>query len=355
MPGRKSNTGDYRYGFNGKEDDKSWGTQNIQDYGFRLYNPNIGKFLSVDPLAKSYPYYTPYQFAGNMPIWAIDLDGLEPVVKNGKLVGFNVQSPGAKGKNGSYAVGEKGMGYSQIAAIVNDPFVQNSYGYTLVSKVTWKDISMDLHNHTLYTLPAFIEIPGNQEDANAEAYRKMNMNPGSGSKKPDYINLDFVKNKEETPFTPPPRWQRPGVRNRAGNKPFATNKMVSIGVSAFSGLGGSFAFGFVWDEDGDFGIFTTVGVGVGMGGGGGISITDIKRAPGNNVPLTTWDFKGADVEREIGVGPVSASYGENAHETGFETGDIYTTSSGGLQPSIKVEGSVQTKQTKIWFSTEPEP
>jgi RHS repeat-associated protein len=77
MPGRKSNTGDYRYGFNGKEDDRDWGMQNIQDYGFRLYNPSIGKFLSVDPLAPSYPWYTPYQFAGNKPIRFIDLDGLE--------------------------------------------------------------------------------------------------------------------------------------------------------------------------------------------------------------------------------------------------------------------------------------
>ncbi|MFM7431818.1 MAG: hypothetical protein ACKO1F_18270 [Flammeovirgaceae bacterium] len=34
--------------------------------------------LSVDPLTKSYPWYTPYQFAGNKPIIAIDLDGLEP-------------------------------------------------------------------------------------------------------------------------------------------------------------------------------------------------------------------------------------------------------------------------------------
>lgn len=49
----------------------------VYDYGFRIYNPTIGKFLSVDPLARSYPWYTPYQFAGNKPIFAIDLDGLE--------------------------------------------------------------------------------------------------------------------------------------------------------------------------------------------------------------------------------------------------------------------------------------
>jgi RHS repeat-associated protein len=77
MPGRKFNTGDYRMGFNGKENDREWGNTLIQDYGFRLYNPAIAKFLSVDPLTKSYPMLTPYQFASNRPIDGIDLDGLE--------------------------------------------------------------------------------------------------------------------------------------------------------------------------------------------------------------------------------------------------------------------------------------
>lgn len=31
----------------------------------------------MDPLAADYPWYTPYQFAGNKPIWTVDLDGLE--------------------------------------------------------------------------------------------------------------------------------------------------------------------------------------------------------------------------------------------------------------------------------------
>jgi RHS repeat-associated protein len=68
----------YRFGFNGKEmDNETSGTGNQYDYGFRIYNPRLGKFLSVDPLTKSYPWFTPYQFAGNEPIWSIDLDGLE--------------------------------------------------------------------------------------------------------------------------------------------------------------------------------------------------------------------------------------------------------------------------------------
>ncbi|MCT4647093.1 MAG: hypothetical protein N4A74_19045 [Carboxylicivirga sp.] len=68
----------YRFGFNGKEkDDKGeWGLTHY-DYGFRIYNPGIAKFLSVDPLTKSYPMLTPYQFASNSPIAGIDMDGLE--------------------------------------------------------------------------------------------------------------------------------------------------------------------------------------------------------------------------------------------------------------------------------------
>jgi len=67
----------YRYGFNGKELDKETSSTTTYDYGFRIYSPGLGRFLSVDPLTKSYPWLTPYQFAGNSPIRFIDLDGLE--------------------------------------------------------------------------------------------------------------------------------------------------------------------------------------------------------------------------------------------------------------------------------------
>lgn len=43
----------------------------------RAYDTRVGRFFSVDPLARQYPYYTPYQFAGNKPIRYIDRDGLE--------------------------------------------------------------------------------------------------------------------------------------------------------------------------------------------------------------------------------------------------------------------------------------
>jgi RHS repeat-associated protein len=81
MPGRKysqPNAG-YRYGFNGKEQDNETVGTSTYDYGFRIYNPSLGRFLSVDPLTNKYPMLTPYQFASNTPIQAIDLDGLEAI------------------------------------------------------------------------------------------------------------------------------------------------------------------------------------------------------------------------------------------------------------------------------------
>lgn len=81
MPGRSytaSGASDYMYGFNGKEDDNEVkGVGNQIDYGTRVYDPRLGRFLSMDPMSKSFPWYTPYQFAGNKPIANLDLDGLE--------------------------------------------------------------------------------------------------------------------------------------------------------------------------------------------------------------------------------------------------------------------------------------
>jgi hypothetical protein len=54
----------------------------------RIYDSRLGKFLSVDPLAKSYPFYTPYSFAGNKPIRFIDLDGAEEWDNSGTVTPY---------------------------------------------------------------------------------------------------------------------------------------------------------------------------------------------------------------------------------------------------------------------------
>ena len=77
MPGRKFTSSSYRYGFNGKEKDKEITSTTTYDYGFRIYSPGLGRFLSVDPLTKNYAWNSTYAFAENESISNIDLDGLE--------------------------------------------------------------------------------------------------------------------------------------------------------------------------------------------------------------------------------------------------------------------------------------
>ncbi|OYU93053.1 MAG: hypothetical protein CFE21_21940, partial [Bacteroidetes bacterium B1(2017)] len=78
MPGRSYQASEYRFSFNGKEkDDEVKGEGGQQDYGMRIYDTRLGKFLSVDPISMQYPELTPYQFSSNAPIDGIDKDGLE--------------------------------------------------------------------------------------------------------------------------------------------------------------------------------------------------------------------------------------------------------------------------------------
>lgn len=92
MPGRNLNTTGFRFGFNGKEkDNELYGTGNAYDYGMRMYDARLGRFMSVDPLFKKYPFYSSYMFAGDMPIVAADLDGEEPNIKGSPSVEALIQ------------------------------------------------------------------------------------------------------------------------------------------------------------------------------------------------------------------------------------------------------------------------
>lgn len=79
MPNRHGQDDDYRYGFNGMESDGEVYGQKGTSYTteFRQLDTRIGRWLSIDALTEKFPELTPYQFAENTPLWAIDIDGLE--------------------------------------------------------------------------------------------------------------------------------------------------------------------------------------------------------------------------------------------------------------------------------------
>jgi len=78
-----------RYHFCGKEKDEESG---MYYYGARYYSHWLCRFISVDPMAGDYPFYTPFQYAGNQPINFIDLDGKEPASPQGDSTGTNSSS-----------------------------------------------------------------------------------------------------------------------------------------------------------------------------------------------------------------------------------------------------------------------
>ena len=69
-------TGVYRFGFNGMEKDNELnGTSNSYDFGARIYDGRLGRWLSVDPRMSKYPSCSPYVFALNSPLTHIDPEG----------------------------------------------------------------------------------------------------------------------------------------------------------------------------------------------------------------------------------------------------------------------------------------
>ena len=76
MPGRVYNSPEYRYGFNGMEkDDEIKGSGNSLDFGARVYDSRLVRWLSLDPSMKKYPGWSPYNFTMDNPILYIDPDG----------------------------------------------------------------------------------------------------------------------------------------------------------------------------------------------------------------------------------------------------------------------------------------
>ncbi|MDA3616115.1 RHS repeat-associated core domain-containing protein, partial [Polluticaenibacter yanchengensis] len=71
----------YRYGFNGKENDNEIsGEGNNLDFGARIYDSRLARWLSVDAKAGKYPSISAYAFCLNNPIVFIDPDGNDVIL-----------------------------------------------------------------------------------------------------------------------------------------------------------------------------------------------------------------------------------------------------------------------------------
>jgi len=80
-------TSNNKYLYNGKEkqtegyDKDNDGIVDVSldwyDYGARFYDPQIGRWHSVDPMTELHPNLTPYHYCANNPIKYVDPNGMD--------------------------------------------------------------------------------------------------------------------------------------------------------------------------------------------------------------------------------------------------------------------------------------
>lgn len=74
----KTHTVDYRFGFNGYENEPDIAGQgSVIDFGARIYDSRLGRIFSTDPI--NFPYWSPYQYDANSPISVKDVLGMGPI------------------------------------------------------------------------------------------------------------------------------------------------------------------------------------------------------------------------------------------------------------------------------------
>lgn len=113
----------HRYGFQGQEkDDEIKGEGNSVNYKYRMHDPRIGRFFSLDPLAPNYPWNSPYAFSENRVIDGIEWEGLEVALIGkqssvGFVLSFNAEMGIAVGPNGVYAYGSTALGVESNVSV----------------------------------------------------------------------------------------------------------------------------------------------------------------------------------------------------------------------------------------------
>jgi RHS repeat-associated protein len=134
----KSDTITYLFDFNGMEkDNETYGIGNAIDFGARIYEPRLGKWMSKDCKAAKYPSFSPFSFCNCNPILFID--------PNGKVVyiyGADAGNTKCALQNTTSLQLSFDFKTNQLTAM-GEP--QNDYDRALLQAITDPNIKVNLH------------------------------------------------------------------------------------------------------------------------------------------------------------------------------------------------------------------
>ena len=126
LNGRHVNSPDYRYGFNGFEEDDEWkGDAQHHTTQYRQYDPRIGRWMSIDPVL--HIELSPFNAFDNNPIAFADPNGADALPHNGR-------DNHAKGGNGGGGKPPKSHAAEKTKTVRNKQLAQVQWKNTTANK-----------------------------------------------------------------------------------------------------------------------------------------------------------------------------------------------------------------------------
>jgi len=174
-----------RYDFTARERDQGTG---LIYFPYRYYDPEIGRWVSVDPLAEKFPGWSPYNYALNNPLGNFDPDGREVRFSDSTQAAIAAEALNQKHKGANIGVEKrqtKGVSFTIFGkkitikksktyyALTADPksgfdWGQNEYTSALFDVIKSDEVVFDVRfteEGPSYVYPSIQDVSGGYTDS----------------------------------------------------------------------------------------------------------------------------------------------------------------------------------------------